>query len=307
MIQSSHLSPRCWIAAVVCVGAFATGCGTATNKKNRDDAQVKIVGGKPVDPDVNDVRRLSTVALTTDAANQRRSTARHLLDLGRSFCTATIIGPRVLLTAAHCLQDFDPRTNQKSSAFIFPSTKDFIAFFGTRVSFAGEWVRASKVIPHEKWSPELTLQGNADAPPNDIGVMILENNIPESHMPVEIADETMSLKEGHPVTLVGFGVTRSRRNNNTGTLREVSLPLKSIEHKSNLLNVGSFMKGACAGDSGGPMYAQDDQGRWYVIGVTSAGIEILQNCIGVDNSYTDARKYKNWIRTTLAAEGVELK
>jgi V8-like Glu-specific endopeptidase len=307
MMKMSRLWTQNNVLLLLGSSVFFAQCGHGPAPKNPTESKLNIVGGKPVDSNTSDARRLSTVALTTDRLNAQRRGGRHLLDQGHSFCTATIISPRVLMTAAHCIQDFDPRTNAKTSAFVLPSTSDFIAFFGTRVAVDGDWLRATEVIPHPDWSPDLTLQGDSDKPPHDIGIVILESEIPGDYQPVSIANHSMPLRENHPVTLVGYGVTRTRRNNNTGVLREVQLPLKTINSKSQILGVGNFMKGACAGDSGGPMYAKDDNGKWYVIGVTSAGIEILQNCIGLDNLYTDARPYKPWISATLAERGIELK
>lgn len=291
--------------ALCAVGALVA-CGENKHRQPSTDSKVQIVGGRPVGSDVDDARRLSTVALTTDRSSSRRSGSLPLLAQGQSFCTATIIAERALLTAAHCIQEFDPQTNIKSRSYILPAKSDFIAFFGTRVSIDGEWLRAAEVIPHPDWSPALTLQGDSSLPPHDIGIVILEKNVPAPYRPVAIADESAEIHEDHPVTLVGYGVTRSRLKNNTGTLREVNLPLKNIDKQSQLLGVGSFMKGACAGDSGGPMYAQDDSGKWFVIGVTSAGIEILQNCVGLDNSYTDARAHKKWVEKTLREHGLQI-
>jgi hypothetical protein len=280
-------------------------CGKKKDKAHSEESTISIIGGSPVDDGVNDARRLSTVALTTDTPGMQRNRGSHLLDLGRSFCTAAVVGRRVLMTAAHCLQEFDPRTNAKSSAFILPAAKDFIASFGLRVSADGDWIRAAKVIPHQDWSPALTLAGNADSPPNDVGLVILEKDIPSPYEPVEIAGDSIELRTGQPVTLVGYGVTRSRRKNNTGTLREVRLPIKSLSRASQQINVGGFLKGACAGDSGGPMYTMSETGKWLLVGITSAGIEIFQNCVGIDNSYIDARHYKKWVHTTLEAEGIQ--
>lgn len=294
------------VLLMLCSTTFLVNCGESGQNKNKFDSKANIVGGKVVDNSVSDARRLSTVALTTDHSSSTRRSGKPLLDSGRSFCTGTIVAPRVLMTAAHCIQEFNPQTNVKTSDFILPGVGDFISYFGTRVSMDGKWLRAASVIPHPDWDPSLTLQGDADRPPNDIGLVILESDIPGEYKPVGIADPEMTLKENQTVTLVGFGVTRTRRNNNTGVLREVSLPLKSINKRSQILGVGNFMKGACAGDSGGPMYTQDENGNWLVIGVTSAGVEIFQNCIGVDNTYTDARSYKGWVSKTLGELGLKL-
>lgn len=288
------------------VSALILSCGRNNRIPESLDSKIDIVGGKVVDSAVNDERRLSTVALTTDHKDSQRRQASPLLAQGHSFCSASIISRRALMTAAHCIQEFNPQTKAKGTSYILPATTDFIAFFGTKVSSDGTWLRAAKVVPHPDWSPQLTLQGNSQSPAHDIGLVILEKDIPAGYKPALIADENLSLKENKPVTLVGFGVTQSRNNNNTGLLRAVQLPLKTIDSKGQLLGVGAFMKGACAGDSGGPMYTQDEQGRWYVIGVTSVGIELLQNCIGLSNSYTDARAHKKWIQSVLQSQGLKL-
>lgn len=198
------------------------------------------------------------------------------------------------------------RSKRKSNSWILPAASHFIASFEIKVGKQGRWMRADKVIPHPEWDPVQTLSGDPTHAPHDIGIIILENKIPDEYAPVEIASEDFALSEKQPVTLVGFGVTLSRRNNNTGVLREVQLPLQKVDKKSQILSVGSWMKGACAGDSGGPMYAKRPDGSWVVVGVTSAGIEILQTCIGLENSYTDARTHKNWIRKVLKENGEEL-
>jgi secreted trypsin-like serine protease len=280
---------------------FFAACGRDDQalRQHNNDSKVMIVGGKTIGSSVTDERRVSTVALTTDYKSAGRSGLTPMLDLGRSFCTATVISKRALVTAAHCIQEFNPRSRIKSSSFILPDTRNFIASFGLKVGKEGQWTRAEKVIPHPDWDPMQTLSGNPMKAPHDIGVIILESDIPADYHPVTVADTDFPLKENQTVTLVGYGVTLSRRNNNTGTLREVQTGLQGIDKQNQLLSVGSWMKGACAGDSGGPMYAQDSNGKWHVVGVTSAGVEIFQTCIGLDNSYTDARSHKSWLRQVL--------
>lgn len=89
-------------------------------------------------------------------------------------------------------------------------------------------------MPHPEWDPLQTLSGNPNSAPHDIGVVILEEEIPSNYQPVEVASENFELKEKQQVTLVGFGVTLSRRNNNTGLLREVQLPLQGVDKKVKL-------------------------------------------------------------------------
>ena len=287
---------------------FFAACGRQDPalRRQSSESKVLIVGGKAVGDSVTDARRVSTVALTTDYKDAGRSGGMPLFDLGHSFCTATVISKRALLTAAHCIQEFDPRSRTKSASFILPDSRNFIASFGLKVGKEGQWTRAKKVIPHPEWDPMQTLSGNPMKAPHDIGVIILESDIPSDYKPVAVADTNFPLEENQTVTLVGYGVTLSRRNNNTGTLREVQTSLQSIDKANQLLTVGSWMKGACAGDSGGPMYAQDASGKWHVIGVTSAGVEIFQTCIGLDNSYTDTRGHKSWLRQVLKEHNDDL-
>lgn len=289
----------------VLVSGVLVGCGEEKHGSHRE-AKVNIVGGRSVSDQVDDARRLSTVALTSDHLGQIRSRASSLLDLGKSFCTATVISRKALMTAAHCLQDFDPQTQLKGDTMLFPRVQDFIASFGLKVTKSADWIRAKRIIPHPDWNPGLTLSGNPSSAPNDIGIVLLDEAVPEPYQPVEVASEDFELSEKQLVTLVGYGVTLSRRNNNTGQLREVNVELQNVDQRAKILNVGGWMKGACAGDSGGPMYTRTAEGKWVVVGVTSAGIEIFQTCIGLDNSYTDARQYKNWIRGILRENGDEL-
>src|SRR5690606_23859875 len=97
-----------------------------------------------------DLRALATVALTTELSPEGEDSP---LDSGKSFCTGTIIGERVILTAAHCVQKFDPETNETSGELHFPNARDFLVFFGNSVARDGAWRRAQRVIPHPEWSP----------------------------------------------------------------------------------------------------------------------------------------------------------
>lgn len=285
------------LLACVSAAAFVTACGGA--HRTDTTSQVDIVGGQEVSDAQTDARRWSTVALTTDEKSTRDPNTNPL-DAGRSFCSGTIISDTVILTAAHCLQKFNEQTRKKEDGLIFPKEESFIVYFGTKVSRDGTWIRAKRVLPHPEWDPAMTLNPAPTKPANDIGMIVLQSPIPEGYKPVKVAPESFQLKG--KVSLAGFGVTRSRNNNDTGTLRQVDVDVRNADARAWRFTVGGFFRGACAGDSGGPAYVNVN-GELMVAGATSTGAELLGQCLGLVNNYTDARFYSSWIQTTLSAEG----
>jgi hypothetical protein len=273
-------------------GLIVSACGSSVVKESK----VNILGGQDVTDSINDARRLSTVALTTDLPSSKDPSKGPLIDQGHSFCTGTLIGTRTVITAAHCLQDFDPATRSKKPGLIFPKESNFLIHFGNKVSRNNVVIPAAKVIPHPDWSPADTLSPLPLKAANDIGIIILSSDAPTSHVPVDLASENLKLN-GLEAILAGFGVTKSRNNNDTGTLRWVSVKFSGDNARISRVQVnGGFGKGACAGDSGGPAYVKSGN-QLLLVGATSTGMEIAGNCIGLQNNYTDARRYVSWIRS----------
>ena len=285
-----------YTSALSLLAAFTlVGCGAP----EQHTADTKIIGGTTVDSDQDDARRLSTVALTSDVTSDPNRPSP--LASGKSFCTGTVIAPRVVLTAAHCLQEFDPQTRETGNLF-YPRYRDYLVHFGTEVSAAaGQQIPAQKVIPHPNWSPKDTLSPQPSRSPDDIGIVILSRPIPNGYRVAPIAPLNIGLEEGDPVHLAGYGVTRTRENNDTGVLRQVTTEFQSRNARLKLVTVGAPERGACGGDSGGPMYIKRD-GRLQVVGATSTGAEDDGRCLGVRNNYTDARRYTDWIDDVIAAE-----
>lgn len=263
-----------------------------------DASATKIVGGQNVPESQNDARRFSTVALTTDAVMHEGQPPT--IEQGHSFCSGTIIARRAVMTASHCIQKFDATTHQKLPDHVLPEDKDFLVYFGTTVSKAGKWVRATKAIPHPNWSPEQTLSPQPTSAPDDIGLIILSEDIPAGFQIAEIGEPTDTLPS--TIKLAGYGVTSSRNNNDTGILRQVETDMTGAAGDVKRFAVGKFFAGACAGDSGGPAYVEKN-GKLVVVGATSTGAEIAGLCLGLMNNYTDARYYKGWLADEIEANG----
>lgn len=279
-------------AAIFAIGtAGLTACGSVDNSAS----ETKIVGGTNVPNDLADHRRWSTVALTTDFSRDGQPST---LDQNHSFCSGTIIGPRAIMTAAHCIQAFDANTRRKLPDLILPNGTDFMISFDTNVAPGGRLVRAAKAIPHPDWDPNQTLSPQPTAAPNDIGLIILESDIPDGARIAELGLESDTVSGN--IQLVGYGVSRSRNTNDTGVLRQVEVPVNGVETGTKRFQVGAFGRGACAGDSGGPAYMKKGD-RYVVIGATSTGAEFAGMCLGLMNFYTDARYYSQWLAETIAA------
>lgn len=183
--------------------------------------------------------RVSTVALLFQSA------------FGYSeACSAALIGPRRLATAGHCA---------------IPGVK--LAFFGTDLGAddAETWVVPIKSIKrHEKYGSE-----RADGlPVNDVAIVTLADDAPDFARPIKILPDSAEIPEESTVRLAGFGITES--GSGAGVLRSVDTTFVGLDAQKRLLIDDDLKRGACSGDSGGPLYALHG-GEWYVAGVLSGG------------------------------------
>ena len=167
-----------------------------------------------------------------------------LVEQGRVFCSGTLVAPRVVVTAAHCL-----------GVATRPSV-----FFGTSLTLGGDARETVDARPHPDYDP------NSLA--NDIAVLMLADPAPASASSWPLLDQPFeSGFVGQELRLVGFGRGLAPTAS-VGTKRQGASHIS--DYDPSTFGFGPDPSQTCVGDSGGPAFLTID-GIEYLAGVTSSG------------------------------------
>jgi MYXO-CTERM domain-containing protein len=202
------------------------------------------------------------------------------LSNGFGVCSGTLISPRVVLTARHCLRDEDNGEQALDPANIQ-------VMFGSNASAEGN-----------RWIAVTDTDFRSDA---DLGILTLAEPGPAT--PIRVFGGTFGRLEdrmGTTVHLVGFGITVDK-GADSGTKREGYTQLARLDRNDYgfVMITGYDKDGAwtCNGDSGGPNFI-DIGGQEVIAGVTSYG---TSKCGTPEDGAVRTDRYYAWIMDYVAA------
>lgn len=217
------------------------------------------------------------------------------------FGGGAILNENWIITAAHCFKFM------KRDTLRVRKVEDVIVFAGATDLNSSNAVKINieEIIIHGEYSPSKRF--------NDIALIKLatpldlsQRNLSKIKLPY-LTEYIRYTEKGRELTVSGWGIVDVSTTESSTILQKGNVPVvKNQKCRENYLQRNEIVSSemlcagynygkvdACGGDSGGPLFAIDNNNIPILIGIVSWGIGCAQK--GLYGVYTNVNLYKPWI------------